>query len=392
MTTIWVLQHHPHEALGTITGSLEAAGIVAKHIRTFDGEPVPAGVEETAGLIVMGGPMGVYELSRYPFLVEEMRLIEQALRAEKPVLGVCLGSQLLAATLGAQVTRGKQKEIGWHRVTLTEPARKDCLWTGIEATFMGFHWHGDVFELPRGAVSLASSALTSCQAFRYNEHAYGLLFRVEVTKPMIQNWVKAFAEGLRGARIDGDEIVRKADEHLPQLQRIGGVVVQRWASLIERRDESTRQESDTAMSSIAQYYEQDHDRLDELFKRFRILKTANPPEAEACFLEFQASLLRHIVWEEEILFPLFEAKTGMLGMGPTHVMRFEHQQIKGLLEAIRKSLQQGCVSDTEEQALVELLDAHNHKEEHILYPAIEAQLTERERRGVFARMEEVPHG
>lgn len=147
-----------------------------------------------------------------------------------------------------------------------------------------------------------------------------------------------------------------------------------------------------AEPSIEGYYTQDHARLDELFKRFRVLKTTDSPEGEACFLEFQTGLLRHIVWEEEILFPLFEAKTGMTGMGPTHVMRFEHQQIKGFLHAIQNCLQQRQVSDAEERALVELLGAHNHKEEQILYPAIEAQLTQQERCGVFARMEEVPHG
>lgn len=144
-------------------------------------------------------------------------------------------------------------------------------------------------------------------------------------------------------------------------------------------------------SSVASYYAQDHNRLDALFKRFQVLKAANPAEAMTCFRAFHTGLLQHIRWEEDILFPLFEAKTGLADMGPTHVMRFEHQQIQTLLEAIQHCAQPQRGSKTEERELVELLGAHNDKEEHILYPAIDAQLTEPERREVFAKMAATPH-
>lgn len=101
--------------------------------------------------------MGVYEQDRYPFLSEEIRLIETALKQEKPLLGVCLGSQLLAAALGVKVTKGRKKEIGWHPVNLTDAATTDPLWGGVKSPFVAYHWHGDTFELPRAAVSLASS-------------------------------------------------------------------------------------------------------------------------------------------------------------------------------------------------------------------------------------------
>ncbi|MBI4482983.1 MAG: gamma-glutamyl-gamma-aminobutyrate hydrolase family protein, partial [Acidobacteria bacterium] len=191
-------------------------------------------MSDAVGLIVMGGPMGVYDRARYPFLVDEMRLMEQALQARKPVLGVCLGSQLLAATLGGAVTRGKRKEIGWHAVTLTESGRTDRLWTGVKPSFMGYHWHGDVFQLPAGAVSLASSVLTECQAFRYGHNAYGFLFHLEVTEEIIEDMVRTFADELREAGMDGREMVAEGRNYLPDLHRIGGLVFQRWASLAEK--------------------------------------------------------------------------------------------------------------------------------------------------------------
>ncbi|MBI2955080.1 MAG: gamma-glutamyl-gamma-aminobutyrate hydrolase family protein [Chloroflexi bacterium] len=233
MPTVWALQHFHCETLGSIADALEAEGVSWRYVRTFAGQAIPEQMGDAAGLVVMGGPMGVYERSRYPFLLDEIRLIEQALRNEKPVLGVCLGSQLLAATLGARVAKGSKKEIGWHSVTLTEAALEDPLWRGVEAEFKAYHWHGDVFELPTGAVSLASSALTTCQAFRFGRNAYGLLFHMEVTPSIIEDMVGTFADELREEGIDGRKIVAEADDHLPRLEKIGATVFRRWARLIE---------------------------------------------------------------------------------------------------------------------------------------------------------------
>ncbi|MBI2357313.1 MAG: gamma-glutamyl-gamma-aminobutyrate hydrolase family protein [Deltaproteobacteria bacterium] len=233
MSNVWVLQHISCETLGTIADALEGASIRHQYIRPFAGDPVPEEIEGCAGLIVMGGPMGVYEKYRHPFLADEMRLIEKALRAQVPMLGVCLGSQLLAATLGAAVTKGQRKEIGWYPVTLAESCKEDPLWTGVEPRFTAYHWHGDIFDLPQGAVSLASSALTRHQAFRYGQNAYGFLFHMEVTPGMIREMVHAFAEELREAKVDGKEILNRTAECLPPLQAIGQSVFQRWTSLLE---------------------------------------------------------------------------------------------------------------------------------------------------------------
>jgi len=231
MPAVIVIQHVPCETPGTIAHALQSTGTVARYIRTFQGDPVPPTMGDAAGLVVMGGPMGVYEQELYPFLRDEMRLMEDALHREKPILGVCLGSQLLAVTLGASVTRGRQKEIGWHPIRLTPAAARDPLWKGCPSSFMAYHWHGDVFPLPRGAVALASSPLTVYQAFRYGPNAYGFLFHMEVTRQIIEEMVGTFSDELQEEGLDGQQLLAASDRLLPSLERIGSTVFRRWAGL-----------------------------------------------------------------------------------------------------------------------------------------------------------------
>lgn len=231
MRTVYVLQHTPSETLGTIAAALPT-DVRPQYVRSYAGEPVPRSLDGTAGLIVMGGPMGVYEASRYPFLSDEMRLIEAAIRDGTPVLGVCLGSQLIAAALGAEVKKGPQKEIGWYPIELTEAGEHDPLWRGTPRRFVAYVWHGDVFDVPRGASSLAASALTSCQAFRYGGGVYGVLFHMEVTAAIIADMVMAFADELVEAGVAGESVRQGAAAHLQPLQEIGSTVFERWGRLV----------------------------------------------------------------------------------------------------------------------------------------------------------------
>lgn len=230
---VLAIQHVRCESPGRISEALKGQGVPTKIVRVFDGQRIPDDLGEMTGLIIMGGPMGVYEQDRHPFLRQEIALIERALKTERPVLGVCLGSQLLASALGARVTPGKQKEIGWYPVRLTDCAKADPLWKRVAGSFTAYHWHGDIFELPRGAVSLASSALTKCQAYRYSHNAYGFLFHLEVTEKIMRDMVRTFADELREVGIKGTEIVRETKTHLPCLNSIGRVVFRRWAGLVE---------------------------------------------------------------------------------------------------------------------------------------------------------------
>ena len=231
MAEVLVLQHIDCEPLGTIEDALRGAGLSFRYVRGYAGEVVPLEIADAPGLIVMGGPMGVYERERYPFLGDEMRLIEQAVTAGVPVLGTCLGSQLLATVLGASVHPGAQAEIGWYPIAQTDAGGEDPLWRVLPSRFVGLHWHSDVFDVPPGAVRLASSELTPCQAFRHGPSAYGILFHAEVTEAMVRDWATAFADELVDAGLDAAAIPDSLPDHLPALQQVGRAFFDGWAAL-----------------------------------------------------------------------------------------------------------------------------------------------------------------
>ncbi|PSQ76720.1 MAG: hypothetical protein BRD35_05575 [Bacteroidetes bacterium QH_7_62_13] len=228
---VLVLQHVRPEPPGTIADALDDHGVWHRTVQLFRDDPVPATLDAD-GLVVMGGPMGVGDLDDRPHLRAELDLIEQALREERPVLGVCLGSQLLAHALGASVRPGPQKEIGWHEVILTEAASDDPLFREVDGPFTAFHWHGDVFALPDGATQLARTAQTEHQAFRYGESAYGLLFHLEVTPKTVAWMTTAFQDELTEEGLDGAAIRRAAMIHEAVLRDTAESVFGRWAELV----------------------------------------------------------------------------------------------------------------------------------------------------------------
>lgn len=232
MGKIWVLQHHPVEDLGRIAESLKEAGLEWQYVRVFANERIPRQMEAADGLIVMGGPESVYQLDRYPHLRDEMHLIECALRDDKPILGVCLGAQLLAAVLGGKVRRAETREIGWYLVRLTDAAGHDRLMRGLPREFVAAHWHSDIFDLPNGATALASSEKTAVQAFRFGDKAHGLLFHAEITEDRIRRLVDEFAEDLRRVGVDGHQYVAQTPEHMPALAEIGAKIFSRWAATL----------------------------------------------------------------------------------------------------------------------------------------------------------------
>jgi GMP synthase (glutamine-hydrolysing) len=183
---VLAFRHVPFEGLGLIEPALESRGIEFEYCDLY--QP-GAAVPDTAaydGFIFMGGPMSVND--NLPFLVEELRVIERAAAAGSPVLGVCLGSQMIARALGGRVYRNAEKEIGWFDIHLTDAGRDDPLLRGLSPVERVFHWHSDTFDLPRGAEWLAYSERTRHQAYRFGRAIYGLQFHFEVTPEMIINW------------------------------------------------------------------------------------------------------------------------------------------------------------------------------------------------------------
>jgi GMP synthase (glutamine-hydrolysing) len=181
--------------------------------------------------------MNVDQIDEYPFLRLEVEWIQQALAREVPVLGICLGAQLLAKAAGARVYANHAKEIGWYEIELTPEASDDSLFGGCERRQTVFQWHGDTFDLPSGAVCLARSELCERQAFRYRSKAYGLQFHVEVTAPMVEAWLseRVNRRELAGLpHIDPQAIRASIPSALPRMRSLGDRVLARFAGLVRR--------------------------------------------------------------------------------------------------------------------------------------------------------------
>lgn len=184
------------EGPGTIEGFLKKEGVPYNIVELGSGELPPA-LDKFDTLIVLGGPMGVYEMDKYPHLMAESRIIREAINRNMKVLGICLGSQLIAHCLGADVYPGPEKEIGWYPIEITGDGLKDLIFRRLAIhpavgdfwrKFQVFHWHGDTFDLPPEAVLLASSDRYKHQAFRFGDRVYAFQFHMEVTKDMIGEW------------------------------------------------------------------------------------------------------------------------------------------------------------------------------------------------------------
>lgn len=220
MMRLLVLQHEACEPLGIFESLLEKKGIECDYARLYE-EKAPAGLDGYDGVIAMGGPMNVYQEKEYPFLKADDRLIKEALKKGKPVLGVCLGAQLMAKALGARVSKGIEKEIGWYKVKLTRGGRMDRIFGGFDPEFMVFQWHGDTFDTPRGATRLAGSALFANQAFRFGK-SYALQFHLEVTDEMIRDWLDEYSgevESLKG-KVDPSAILSDTQKYTPLLNAL----------------------------------------------------------------------------------------------------------------------------------------------------------------------------
>ena len=229
MKRVLVLQHEPFEGPGTLRDAL--AGCELRFVRTFAGDPVPARLAED-GLVVLGGGMGVYDRDRLPHLADEIALCASAVAAAKPVLGICLGSQLLAASLGAVVGKAPRKEIGWHGVTVLPEARGDPLFDLLPRRFAAFHWHGDAFTLPPGAVPLASTTLTPLQAFRVGGSAWGVQFHLETDEQVLDAMLSGGEPELREEGIDAARIRDRARAELSGLRERALAVFARWKAFL----------------------------------------------------------------------------------------------------------------------------------------------------------------
>jgi GMP synthase-like glutamine amidotransferase len=182
---IQCLTHVPFEDAANIAIWAKNNGHSLHYTELFNNNPLPD-LNAFDMLTIMGGPMNVYQHDQYPWLIGEKDLIKKAITCGKKVLGVCLGAQLMADAMGGTVTKNPYPEIGWHPVTLTEQARSTGLFDGFPETFTVFHWHGDTFSIPPGAMRLAGSDACQNQAFLYGSHALALQFHLEYSRRSIE--------------------------------------------------------------------------------------------------------------------------------------------------------------------------------------------------------------
>lgn len=188
MTHRWVVfQHVDWEGPGLISSLARSRGI-SLEIFHLGLRPTITTLDNVDGLVVMGGPMGAYETAKYPFLARECDQISMMVHAGRPVLGICLGAQLIAKVLGSRVFPGPESEIGFGSVRLAPGARGDPVFAGCGTSLPVFHWHGDTFDLPAGATLLASSSMYAHQAFRFGQYVYALQFHLEVDLETWSGW------------------------------------------------------------------------------------------------------------------------------------------------------------------------------------------------------------
>ena len=195
---ILIIKHIDIEGPETIGECFKSKGHKLKIIDLSLGDALPSNFSGIEAVVVLGGPMNVYEETAYPWLVGAKRLIETAIAGGKIVLGICLGAQLIAAVLGAPVRRNSHLEIGWYPVTLTPEAAASPAFSVLPPTFTAFHWHGDTFDIPAGAVRTAASEACANQAFDYQGRVFGWQFHLESSLASVEALIDNCGDELTG--------------------------------------------------------------------------------------------------------------------------------------------------------------------------------------------------
>jgi GMP synthase-like glutamine amidotransferase len=207
------LQHVPFECLGNIECELKKKGHKITSTKLYN-EKITTMIKDIDWLIIMGGPMGIYDEKIYPWLLEEKQFIKEAISAGKIVLGICLGAQLIADVLGAKVYKNKYREIGWFPLTVTPETNNTILLKVFSKQVEAFHWHGDTFDIPKGAIAIAESKACKNQGFIFDNRVLALQFHLETTPESATGLVKNC-----GCELDGSQYVQSEDQIFANPQK-----------------------------------------------------------------------------------------------------------------------------------------------------------------------------
>lgn len=248
MRKLLVFQHVPFEPLGLLDPMFRQAGFRVRYVNFHRSGDTHVPVERYSGLVVLGGPMAADETDRYPHLAVEQAAIRLAIDLEMPVLGICLGAQLIASSCGARPLRGAAPEFGWSAVTPTAEGRGDALFRHFDGAQPIFQWHADTFTPPAGAVHLATSPACDYQAFRIGEHAYGFQFHLEADEALIRRWVASrqnvgvIASG--AVAVDADTLHVATEHNIARSKRLAeavfGEFIARFFGFRRRRAQPSR--------------------------------------------------------------------------------------------------------------------------------------------------------
>jgi GMP synthase (glutamine-hydrolysing) len=232
MKSCLVLRHVAFEDLGTLASLLQHRGFKPRYLEVGVGRLERAQIEDSDVLVVLGGPIGVYEEEKYPFLRREVALISGRLGVLRPTLGICLGAQLMAKALGSKVAPGRAKEIGWAPVQLTAAGRASPL-RHLEGVHV-LHWHGDIFDLPPACENLACTIHCPSQAFRKGPNLLGVQFHVEPEPQRIEAWLIGHTVELGKAKIDPSAIRQGTARFGKRLQQTSRRIFNEWLDQIEQ--------------------------------------------------------------------------------------------------------------------------------------------------------------
>jgi GMP synthase (glutamine-hydrolysing) len=234
--TALILQHTPEERGGLFETILEEKEWTLDVRPLFSGAPLPAALKDYGMVLVLGGPMSANDEADHPFLKEEIPFIRRALKLGHPMLGICLGAQLMAKALGARVYPGPHKEIGWYWLNQTPSAKTDPLFSLLDSYFLVFEWHGETFDRPPETLGLAGNQTYPNQAFRFDTSAYGLQFHLEITKPMLKTWLSSWTQEIKEAKpqpVSAQSIMGEAKIYLDRLNRQARTFFSRFIELVE---------------------------------------------------------------------------------------------------------------------------------------------------------------
>lgn len=226
MTACIAIRHVAFEDTGLLSGLLAERGVSLRYLEAGVDRIDTAEIAAADLVVILGGPIGVYEDDRYPFLREELAAIRARLEVRRATLGICLGAQLIAQALGAEVAPGPEKEIGWGSIALTEAGKRSVLAPFADVPVL--HWHGDNAGLPPGAVNLASTPACPHQAFAIGDTILALQFHIEADPARIEQWLIGHTVELGKAGIDPHAIRRQAAEAGLATAKVGRDVLRAW--------------------------------------------------------------------------------------------------------------------------------------------------------------------